>query len=285
LGEAANMIKDTEFNLTHSKQYELAVLIESAGFSFTAYHAKEKKILFVDEYHFEESLDADALLNKLEEILKKNEFVYAPFYACKVGISTPVFTVVPQSLFEDGTERKLLSSLCQTSATASVETQLLPSLEMNFLYEIPLQTKLFFKKQFLRLNFSHSFSYLFQNWFSQIKNKTTAQYLLQFEADFFYVALIKEGKLFCINAFKYNTPEDFIYYLLFVLETHKVDNLEVELTLYGNIQEHPKHNELLTTYIKNISYGKRPTNLILSDAFNPLPSNQLGTLLNLASCE
>jgi len=42
------MIADTEFNLTHSKQYELAVLIESAGFSFTAYHAKEKKILFVD---------------------------------------------------------------------------------------------------------------------------------------------------------------------------------------------------------------------------------------------
>jgi hypothetical protein len=277
-------IQDVEFNLGNSKSYELAVQFYRNGFAFIVFHTKEKKLMYASHQVFEESMDEEKIMNKFEEVMKKNEFIYAPFFACHVGLSAYTFTCVPTALFEEGTERKILTTVSEAQSTSSVENQKIEALDMNLLFECSLHTKLFFKRQFLRLHIIHSFSMLLQNWFNQIKLNQNANYLLQFEDGHFYLALSKDGKILCVNAFQHNTPEDFIYYILFVLETHKISNLEVNLVVYGDIDSNEKHHDLLKNYIKNISYGSVPSNLVISPSFEAMPVHLLGTLLHIASC-
>jgi len=278
-------IIDEGFNLAHAKQYVLAVLLHGCGFSFTVYHHKEKNVLYLVEYENDETLLPEKLIENLDTILKKNEFVYAPFFSCKVGISTPNFSVIPQSFFEPGIEKQLLNAVTKLEPTSAVESHLMQAIEQTVLFENDFNFKLFFKKQFLRLSFTHAFTNIYETWFSQNKNKNTPQYLLHFQEDYFWVALINNNTLQCVNAFKHNTPEDFIYYFLFVLETHKVSTIDVEVTVYGNVEWHPKHYELLKTYIANITFGEAPNNLIFAPAFSNLPLHQYGAILYTASCE
>lgn len=277
-------IQDVEFNLGNSKSYELAVQFYINGFAYIVFHTKEKKLMYASHQVFDELMDEEKLMSKFDEVMKKNEFIYAPFFACHVGLSAYTFTCVPTALFEEGTERKILTTVSEAKSTSSVENQAIPALEMNLLFECSLHTKLFFKRQFLRLNIIHSFSMLMQNWFNQVKLNQNANYLLQFEDGHFYVSLCKDGKILCVNAFQHNTPEDFIYYTLFVLETHKISNHEVNLLVYGDIDTHEKHHELLKQYIKNIRYGEAPSNLVISPSFDGMPTHLLGTLLSIASC-
>lgn len=68
----------------------------------------------------------------------------------------------------------------------------------------------------------------------------------------FQIIHIKNQQLELYNSFDYQTSEDFIYYLLFVLEQQKIDNQKVILHLLGEVEKKSAIYALLYTYINEV---------------------------------
>ena len=87
------------------------------------------------------------------------------------------------------------------------------------------------------------------------------------------------------NAFKYKTKEDFIYYLIFVLDQLKLNPEEIELVLSGLIDKNSKLFEMVYKYVRNITFPPLDASYNYSYIFNDIPSHQYSNLLNLFLCE
>jgi len=81
----------------------------------------------------------------------------------------------------------------------------------------------------------------------------------------FEIIVLQENKLLFFNSFEYQTPQDFIYYVLFVYEQLKLDTNNDTLHVFGMIDNQSDLYALAYTYIKNITFVK-PT--INSSVFN-----------------
>ena len=87
------------------------------------------------------------------------------------------------------------------------------------------------------------------------------------EGKFVQVIAIKNQKLVLYNSFDYQSSEDFIYYLLFVLDQLEINNETASINLTGEIKKDALIYSMLYKYIQNLSFGERPENLKFSYIF------------------
>jgi hypothetical protein len=67
------------------------------------------------------------------------------------------------------------------------------------------------------------------------------------------ITVLNQRKLLLYNSFIYATKEDFIYYLLFVLEQLDLDPKTAIVKLFGAIEEDDNIFQICYSYIKNVS--------------------------------
>jgi hypothetical protein len=101
----------------------------------------------------------------------------------------------------------------------------------------------------------------------------------------FQFIAIKGQKLELYNSFSYQSSEDFIYYLLFVLDQLGINNEEASISLTGNVEKNSVIYSILHKYIKTLTFGKRPENLKFSYILEEIPSHFHSALFNQYLCE
>ncbi|MEX0362852.1 MAG: DUF3822 family protein, partial [Allomuricauda sp.] len=67
------------------------------------------------------------------------------------------------------------------------------------------------------------------------------------------IVVISDKKLLFYNHFEYKTKEDFLYFLLFSLEQLQIDLEQVQLKLFGLVEEGDAIFELCYSYIQSVS--------------------------------
>jgi hypothetical protein len=96
---------------------------------------------------------------------------------------------------------------------------------------------------------------------------------------------IRDKKLDYYNSFRYNTSEDFMYFLVFVVEQLKLNPESVQVVLLGEIERHSSLSDLLHKYIRHISFIDRSSDHRYSFVFDQLPGHYYYNLLNASLCE
>ena len=69
----------------------------------------------------------------------------------------------------------------------------------------------------------------------------------------FEIIVIQNQKLLLFNSFYYNTPEDFIYYILFTAEQLNLNPENFPLELIGDIDAENDYFKIAYKYIRNVS--------------------------------
>ncbi|MEP2240047.1 MAG: DUF3822 family protein, partial [Maribacter sp.] len=106
---------------------------------------------------------------------------------------------------------------------------------------------------FGEFDFMHTGTVLLQ---SLLNNQTQNQEVTCFvhvNTEQLDITVLNQRKLLLYNSFKYQTKEDFVYYLLFVIEQLELDPKTVIVKLFGDIEEDDETFQLCYNYIQNIS--------------------------------
>ena len=83
--------------------------------------------------------------------------------------------------------------------------------------------------------------------------------------------LVHDGtQLTYCNQFEFETPLEFINYVMVVMQELKLDPNMDKVELWGDINPQSDYFKILYKYVRNIAVGKRPTNLNFTFEFDEI---------------
>jgi hypothetical protein len=129
----------------------------------------------------------------------------------------------------------------------------IPNYQMNAVYIPYVNINNFFIDQFGAFDYKHANSILVSKLLVASKNKEDKKMFVHINKGHFEIIVVQNQKLLLFNSFDYNTPEDFIYYVLFTAEQLNLNPENFLLELIGNITLESDYFKIAFQYIRNVS--------------------------------
>lgn len=234
------------------KTYKKLILqVSLTEISFCIYDSLTNKIDKI-AYFINENVST-SIEDFLEQIIKTNTELNSKFDDILVLHNNNLLTFVPSVLYDE----QYLSSYMQYNTKVFESDYFahdpVSSYDMNTVYIPYVNINNFLIDHFGSFNYKHSFSILTKKVLDFSKNIEEKQVYLHIQKDSFQIIVAKNQKLILFNTFEYKTKEDFIYYVLFVLEQLQLNPETVVVKLFGTISIEDKLYEIAYKYIRNVS--------------------------------
>ncbi len=276
---------DKSYVSGNTKQYKLYIELSTNGIKHTIFNTVNNTFIGLEEYQFSDIHNDYSLVAPLKEIIANNPIYKNEFEAICIALVNNRSTLVPNAIFK----ADKLQSFHQFNFTQREEDQFfsdqLINLSAHNIYSIPdFITDLF--KDLKRVSFKHFSSSLIESSLLHAKKEKALSLLhVHILPSSFQIVAIKNQKLELYNSFTYQSSEDFIYYLLFVLDQLSINNEEASISLSGHVEKNSVIYSILHKYIKTLTFGKRPENLKFSYIFEETPEHFHNALFNQFLCE
>ena len=276
---------DKSFNKENAPNYKLYITISTTAIKQTILDLTTKTFIAFESYQLENIYNEHALAAILKEVLTSNNIYQLNFKNINVAYVNNRSTLIPNAIFD----QQKLAEYHKFNFSVNEDDYYLSDKLINLsaanVYSIPKFISTLFN-DFINVKFSHFSSALIEASLINAKaEKALSSIYVNVMDETFQVTIIKNQKLALYNSFKYQSTEDFIYYLLFVLEQQNINNEEAIITLTGNVTKNDEIYKMLYKYINTINFGNRNNNLTYSYILEETPKHFHHSLFNQYLCE
>jgi len=254
----------------------MSILFQEDGLIFSILRNDLKKFIVLGEYEISEHTAIESLFN-FKEQLQGNFAHYA------IGFQTPLFTIIPASLFKV----EKLNDYANFQFGNAGDKLLYDNLSTHALvivYALPQQALVTVANYFPGARVHHAASYSISHYLNLYKNKPGEHLHAQIWRNKIELIAIKNGKLLLYNTFSFRTNEDLLYFVLNVYEQLGLNPESVPLKISGEIEKGNPMWELFLTYIRFVETEDRQANYIYSHEFKAFPDHQFNRVFQAATC-
>lgn len=259
---------------------EWLLFLSENALTIALFHQPERKFIALQQYTSVNNLTAlckqvkDNLLHDVSEDT-----------TIRIALQTPYYTVVPDSLYEESSRQQLLSfTISDLPAHVPVFSNLLVKQQARIVFAVPEIYKESLSVFPNALLYAHvvPLAASIPLHFASLKSTFL---LLQIHEQAFDLVFFKGTQLLLLNTYTWQTPEDVLYFTLFTMEQLGLDSHELPVFICGTLQRKSALYDLIYTYVKDIRFTERATNLTYSHVLADLPAHAHYTLFNLPLCE
>jgi hypothetical protein len=278
-------VKDDRFDEDNLHQYRLLIQLGIRDFQVAVVAENDNRLLFFEDYVLSELNSYHELLNLLKALFDAHEFLQAGFWKeVKISIKNNKFIQLPKALFleENSTEYlKFNASVdsafenilhCENNSLAITTVFSMQKLILEWLQSSYQNTQ---------LKIFHQSAALIEG-VIQISKSSTATPLYVY-VDRFKMHLISadKGKLIYYNQFIIHQFADYVKYIMLVMKTVGMDQQTSEVMLWGYIGKNSPHYLEFVKYVRNVSFGGRPTHMSFGYMFDDVQEHQFFDLYSL----
>lgn len=263
---------------------KLSIQVCLNGLSFLILNCEKNELVWYKKTIFPKEFNPIKILKEIELVYAKEEFLQNPMMEVVLLFSNDLYSIVPEEYFIEEEASNYLKFNTKILKTDIVAHDLMEATNMVNVY-IPYTniTNYFFDK-YGEFEYKHSISVFAEAMLSLEKSMLAKVYLNNYK-DYYDLVIVRNGKLLLSNTFKYDSAEDFIYYLLFTLEQLKLDPSEIDLILTGEISEESPFYQIVFTYIRNVQFLKPDLTINFSEEYNDQFQREAFILLKSIECE
>ncbi|MFN4763952.1 DUF3822 family protein [Gillisia sp. Q332] len=263
---------------------KLSIQVCLNGLSFLILDCEENQLVWYKKTTFPKEFNPVKILKEIELVYEKEEFLQNPIEEVMLLFSNDLYSIVPKEYFIEEEASNYLKFNTKILKTDVVAHDFIEAKNLINVY-IPYTniTNYFFDK-YGEYEYKHSISVFAEAILSLEKSLPVKVFLNNYK-DYYDLVIVRNGKLLLSNSFKYDSPEDFIYYLLFTLEQLKLDPSEIDLILTGEISEESPFYQIVYTYIKNVQFLKPDLKIDFSEEYNEQFQREAFILLKSIECE
>lgn len=253
LFEAADSLLDqTDIQKSH-----MSILCTGDGLSFCLLNNEKKKYVLLGHYKVEKEEDHKELFEFLDRFQQMPDDV-------SLAVLNQRFAIIPKSLFDESNLNDYLSFSIE-NVQAEVVFKTIDKLVL--VYENPESKYSWLVERIPHLKFLNNAEVAIHYYLSKTGVGSTS-----FTAHFFNekleLTVLRNGRLELHNVFNCAKPEDAVYFILNVFEQLKLNPIEQQVTISGNLKRKSEVINLLKQYIKNIDWESRPEGYTYSYTFN-----------------
>lgn len=272
---------DEALNKEFSEQYELSIQLSQEGFSFCIFHPENNKYLSIETIRLTENLNESKMVNVFEEAIRTHEWLLLNFRTVKVYFENEFSTLIPASIYDEK-NNDLYARFNFTIATDHIcKTDYIKSTDAYLIYTLHDELLKKFQALFPGCKFYSSTANLLESLLIQYKNLVTEKRMfVNVRNSFIDIVILEENKVLFVNSFRYSSPEDFIYFIIFVIEQLKLNPETIELAFSGLIDKNSRFFENVYQYIRHVKFQKLPSSHTYSYLFSEVPAHYFYNLLS-----
>jgi hypothetical protein len=278
-------IFDKSFSVANTADYHVYLSIDFNAITYTILNAQNNTFIGLEKYLLNNIYNDYSLVEPLSAFLKQSLLLKQSFKSVNIAYINHRATLIPNVLFNNAELKTYhLFNFSKLEEDLFYADKLI-NLPAYTIYSIPDYIVNLFNK-IDKVSFRHFSSSLIEASILHAK-KTTSNLVIDIHIlpSSFQMMVVKNQTLELYNSFPYQTSEDFIYYLLFVLNQLNIKPSEINIRLLGGVDKNSAIYEILYKYSNSISFGKRTEALKFSYAFEDIPQHYHYSLFNQYLCE
>ncbi|GGG14247.1 DUF3822 family protein [Pontibacter amylolyticus] len=282
-------LQDEAFQLSQAGNCNLYIALSSKAMRLAVADVERNKFVALEDYELITVFTPLQIAEQLRLIADQSPILQEQRWLdIRVSVSNQFFTLVPETLFDPAHQEdylRLHSTLDpQQHVILHNRTFGLDAVNIfavdGVLYRM---VQSFFPER--TVQFTHQTSALIKSLLLQTDRKAGRTMHLYVERNYVTVLVIDENGLQFCNVFHYLSPEDFIYFVVFVMQEQKMNPEQETITAWGDITPDSSLFNMLKKYIRQVKFGKRPTDVGYSYKFDDLFDHRYFELFSLHFCE
>jgi hypothetical protein len=233
----------------------LSIQLSLDGFSFCIINEMTDEVLSLHNRSFPNySYTPDKHLDFVKEVFKTEPLLDQKYNSVNVTHVNDLSTLVPRALFDENNLSGYLKYSHKIYKNDFISFDTIPSHDLVNVYIPFVNINNYFLEQFGSFDYEHSSTVFVKNLLDTYKFSEHPHMFVMVDHDHFEILAIADNKLQLYNYFKYNTPQDFIYYLLFVAEQLEFNPREFEMIFLGKTVANDPIYQIAYKYVKNITF-------------------------------
>ncbi|GLB51857.1 hypothetical protein NBRC110019_08960 [Neptunitalea chrysea] len=244
--------KLTRNNILHKTYKELSIQISLSGLSFCIYNTIGNTVEELQSVTFATRNNSpESLLEEVKKIINSTEILKQNFDTLKVIYLNNLSAFVPDAVFNEELLAEYLKYNIKILPNDFITYDKIEGKELVNVYIPFVNINNFFLDWFGEFEYEHIATVLVNKLLNISKASEGSKVFIHLtNTNEFQLIVINQKKLILYNSFNYNTPEDFIYYVLFVFEQLELDTENIPAILIANTKDdHPLY-KILYTYIR-----------------------------------
>ena len=274
-------LNTNSFGRLSESEDTLIIELSENFIEFCELNSSQNQLLYICNYPVESIIEM-SLAEHLINAVKHLQFSKKHYQHVLVNYVTKQFTLCPSNFYSLGNARAILEF-----NVGSVNGQLILTDEINsdikLIYAMDEQLKSMLDRLYPQHQLKHSLTVLSKLMISA-EEFTKENIILSVHSDHIELVVKQDNKVVLANQFSVKTPEDILYYLLFVMEQYQFNPLFVTVSVLGNVNADSSLISSLKKYIKNIRLAKGHKSLNWSEV-QGMPQHFNYTLINRLFCE
>ncbi|MDI5898814.1 DUF3822 family protein [Flavobacterium yafengii] len=240
-------------NIAEKKYKKLSIQVSLTGLSFCCFDTLNNTVTSFNEVHFETFHKATKIEDLFADAFREHPELKDSYDEILVIHNNNLSTFVPEPLFDENFLGSYLQYNTKVFETDFFAFDEISNYQMNAVYIPYVNINNFFIDQFGAFDYKHANSILVSKLLVASKNKDDKKMFVHINTGHFEIIVVQNQKLLLFNSFDYNTPEDFLYYILFTAEQLNLNPENFPLELIGNIDTESDYFKIAYKYIRNVS--------------------------------
>ncbi|WP_426094507.1 DUF3822 family protein [Flavobacterium sp. DSR2-3-3] len=240
-------------NIVEKKYKKLSIQVSLTGLSFCCFDTLNNTVTSFNEVLFDNFNKGTKTEDLFANAFNNHPELKDPYDEILVIHNNNLSTFVPEPLFDENFLGSYLQYNTKVFETDFFAFDEIPNFQMNAVYIPYVNINNFFIDQFGAFDYKHANSILVSKLLVASKNKDEKKMFVHINTGHFEIIVVQNQKLLLFNSFDYNTPEDFLYYILFTAEQLNLNPENFPLELIGNIDIESDYFKITYKYICNVS--------------------------------
>lgn len=278
-------IKDEKFDEEKLQRYTLLTQIGAKDFQAAVIDNDDNRLIFFEDYVFNDVNSQAELQEALESLFDSHEYLSAGFWKeVRISIKNNKFIQVPSALFIESAADEYLRfnaivdsekesvHICRNTKTDAVTIFALQNDPLQWLRKVYVNTtfKLF-----------HQSAALIEGVLEYPSPGASQPLYVYVDRFKLHVLFVQGGKLIYYNQFLIKQFSDYVKYIMLVMKAMGMDQNTSRVVLWGYIGKNSPHYQEFIKYIRNVSFGARPTHLKFGYLFDELQEHHYFDLYTL----
>lgn len=238
--------------ITDKKNRKISIQVSLTGLSFCCFDTLNNTIISFNEFVFDRLNNGYKVEDCYETAFEKHPELKDSYDEITILHHNNLSTFVPTALFDANHLGNYLQYNTRVFESDAFAFDEMIDYQINTVYIPHSDINNFFVEKYNSFDYKHSSSILLKKLMDLSRNKPSKTMWVHFAKDHFEIIVIENQKLLLYNSFNYNTPEDFLYYILFTAEQLNMNPDNFGLELIGNITINSEFYKLAYKYIRNV---------------------------------
>ncbi|NTW34261.1 MAG: DUF3822 family protein, partial [Bacteroidetes bacterium] len=237
----------------------IVIKVSSVNVTYSVFDTTRNIFVAIESWGLKEQWNFNQIMQALDENQEKIKILKQNFQKVIVIIDSPFFTLIPDELYSPDNAKDYLAFNHTFKHNEKALTDNISNVASKNIYWLPFDLDVFISKYFTNYEYRHISTILLNSVFSETKMQDKVLVNISGNNMLITVTVGKELK-YC-NTFVFHSAEDSIFYLLNVFTQLKLNPDSFPVLLTGEFDENSAVYNLIYKYIRNISFGSRPSAL------------------------